>query len=58
MEVDDYIKLTLENFNFANPGAFYGAVAERSLGAGLIYADVVFPLSLMKRQAPSIQCKD
>ena len=44
MGTDDYVKLALENFDFANPGAFYGTVEERSLGAGLIYADVVFPL--------------
>jgi hypothetical protein len=44
VEVDDYLKLALENFNFANPGAFYGPVGERSLGAGLLYADVAFPL--------------
>jgi hypothetical protein len=39
-----YLKLALENFDFANPGAFYGAARERSLGAGLVYAGVVFPL--------------
>jgi hypothetical protein len=44
VETDRYIKLALENFDFANPGAFYGSVGERSLGAGLIYTDVIFPL--------------
>jgi nucleotide-binding universal stress UspA family protein len=44
VEIDAYLRLVLQNFDFANPGAFYGAVGERSLGSGLIYADVVFPL--------------
>jgi hypothetical protein len=44
VEIDGYIKLALENFDFANPGAFYGSVGDRSLGAGLVYADVVFAL--------------
>jgi hypothetical protein len=44
MLVEQYAKLALDNFSFVNPGAFYGAVGERSLGAGLIYNDVVFPL--------------
>jgi hypothetical protein len=38
VEIDAYLKLALQNFDFANPGAFYGVVGERSLGAGLIYA--------------------
>jgi hypothetical protein len=44
MDTDGYIKLALQNFDFASPGAFYGPVGERSLGAGLIYANVIFPL--------------
>jgi hypothetical protein len=44
VETDGYIQLALENFDFAHPGAFYGEVGHRSLGAGLVYEDVIFPL--------------
>ena len=44
MELKNYLKLALDHFDFANPGAFYGPVGELSLGAGLIYQDVIFPL--------------
>jgi hypothetical protein len=44
MKIQDYTKLAVENFDFQSPGAFYGAAAGRSLGAGLIYSGVVFPL--------------
>jgi hypothetical protein len=38
------LDLALANFALAKPGAFYGAAAGCSLGAGVIYGDAVFPL--------------
>jgi hypothetical protein len=44
MNIADYAKLALDNFGFQHPGAFYGAAADQTVGAGLIYTGVVFPL--------------
>jgi hypothetical protein len=43
MDVEEYKELALSNFD-SNPGAFYGTAAGLSLGAGLIYRGVIFPL--------------
>jgi hypothetical protein len=44
VDLRSYLKLASDHFDFANPGAFYGPVGQLSLGAGLIYQDVIFPL--------------
>src|SRR5262249_25383697 len=44
MRLEDYMRLAIANFDFQHPGAFYGAVADRSLGTGLIYSGILFPL--------------
>jgi hypothetical protein len=44
MNVQDYTRLALDNFDFHSPGAFYGAAGGRSFGAGLVYSGVIFPL--------------
>jgi hypothetical protein len=44
MQLEEYSQLALKHFSFERPGAFYGAAAGRSLGAGLIYSGIIFPL--------------